>query len=341
MQSEEKIERMIASIINNRHIEEIEKIAALEDGSDLSFAARYLLACCDDEHPEKVREIARIATGISEYAIFEKPIYDLPDPHNQMGWGKLAEIAEWGYWTTIFDVIALNYTPNFAQAHLRSSLVAWAWCWTSYQNNDSLEAAQEGRLTQRLLHCPNNSVGWAIAEGLLLAIKWGWVVPENPEEFLLDYCRWTGYGNHEVIGHPLSSLNLDREDLSEELLQALAVFWDLAATELGKRHVKLAMPLVQSKSFWTQGVEYSIPKDRTFEEDVERFLQGGTLEKYILFDRYCHSTSKSPRVQNPNDPFGEPVSLFELKIGVHEYPSRPTYEDAIAYINAIAHEALI
>lgn len=258
-----------------------------------------------------------------------------------MGWSKLAEIGEWSYWTSLYQILALNHDPNCDHAVLASSLVAWAWCWTDYQNHESSKAAQEGRLTQFLGHCPNTSLGRAIAKGLLLAVEWGWVVPDNAEEFLLDYCRWTGYGNFEIIGYPLMSLKLKVEDLSEESLQALAVFWDLAATALGQRHIKLAMPLIQSNSDWVKGVKYSIPEDRPFEEDVKRFLQGGALERYVLFDRYCHSTSKSPRVQDPKDPFGEPVPLFEIEVGTHEYPPRPTYEDAITYVNAVAHEALL
>jgi hypothetical protein len=333
--NKEKIKRMIVSAIKEQNLEAIEKIAEGEDA--MAIAAQYILNPKADgfyssEYEEVLAKIREGALDLSEYATFNDPIYEFPDPQNKEAWDKLACIGKWDNWEDIYYVVSRSRSPSCEGATEQRSVVAWAWCWTSYSNRDALKAAIEGRLCQFLNHCPNSGAGWAIAKGLLLAIDWGWVVPENKEEFILDYCRWTSYSRWDVIGDPLSALGLNREDLSEELLQALACFWDVGAIELGKRHVKLMMPLVQSKFRWVQGVEYSVP-ERSFDEDVDIFLNGSVVEKHVLFDRYCHFGGKSPIVQNPEDPFGEKVRLFALKVGTLEYPPSPTYEEAIAYVD--------
>lgn len=329
----EKIKRMIISAMNGEKLEAIQKMAKQEDVMG-AIAAYILDPINESPDPEVVQKVSEIVLNLSEYASYTNPGYNFPEFHNKSAWEYLAQLGQWERWEDIYHIVSLNYPVSNKHATEQRSIAAWAWNWTSYVNKSEREAAEEGRLCQRLGHCPRAGAGWAIASGLLLAIKWGWISPKDPARFLLDYCRWTSYRKHQVIGYPLPHLDLKREEISEEILQALAVFWDTAATELGKRHIKLTIPLVQSKFDWKKGVEYSIP-ERTFDEDVERFLQGGTLEKYVLFDRHCHFGSKSPKVQNPDDPFGEEVPLFELKVGTSEYPCNPTYEDAIAYVDSL------
>jgi len=333
----DKIKRIIISAIKGENIEAIEKIA--QEESPLGLAAEYILNPAADgffssDYEEVKSQIRENALNLSEYATFTKPLYDFPDPQNKEAWDKLAYIGKWDNWEDIYYVVSRSRSVSYEGATEQRSVVAWAWCWTTYSNKDALKAAQEGRLCQFLNHCPISGAGWAIAKGLLLAVEWGWVIPQNKEEFLLDYCRWTSSSHWDIIGDPLSALGLIREEFSEELLQALACFWDLAAIELGKRHIKLMMPLVQSKFRWVQGVEYSIP-ERSFDEDVEIFLNGLAIEKHVLFERYCQHGGKSPLVQNPNDPFGNRVRLFSLKVGTFEYPHAPTYEDAIAYVDRL------
>jgi len=331
----ESINRMIIAAINKQNVEAIEKIA--QGDEDVAIAAQYILdpeTHFEEEHNEILLKVQEIATQLSEYVKFT-PQHNFPDFQNKEAWNHFAKIGKWEYWDSIYDIVALNHPPAPTYATEQRSLVAWAWCWTTYQNKDARKAAEQGHLFRQLSHCPPTGAGYAIACGLLLAVEWGWVIPQDKQQFLLDYCRWTSYGQGQVIGYPLSHMDLSLGHLSNEFLQELAIFYDTAAYQLGFRHVKLLMPSLQCKLQWKKGVESSVPQ-LGFDGDVEAFLKGSPIERHELFDRHCHFTSKSPMGENPEDPFGDKVPLFGLKVGTFEYPPLPTYEEAIAYIDSLS-----
>lgn len=113
----------------------------------------------------------------------------------------------------------------------------------------------------------------------------------------------------------------------------MACVWDYAAGELGRRHIPLAIPLVQWNRDWVWGYLDTVSTG-TIEEDAKRFVASTNVaERYHLWHRH-----REAMIQDPDDPFGPKVQQIAVLTGVefddfHDNPPLPNYEDALALLH--------
>jgi hypothetical protein len=208
--------------------------------------------------------------------------------------------------------------------------LAWAYAWT--KKPEDLNSFYEGSAPS--FKCSWDSGSWNIALGLCDALQWGMVEkPEDPVPFVLAYANWYGGPGNASVSHLCYwGLNLKPCDLSIDDLQVLATVWESASMELGRRQVPLLIPMVQKSSDWVWGLLETIEVDGDLEKDVETFNQSEcAVLRYELW-KVHNSRKNTVMVKNPDDPFGPKVNKFCLLTKQFDYPSFPTYEDGLSYI---------
>ncbi len=335
--------RMIRAWIDQKSAEQVAELRRMaekyDEGSEEAenALARFLVHgycrpswSCSDEgngtfHWNDALRQCREATANVEL----KPGYD----H-----ALLERLAAVGRWPNSIPEYASEMKEEHRELLQYQYRAAWVRAWLRSQS--VVENILAGGYKLPSWSPSHMSNGYVIAEALVDAIGAGLIViPDDKKiDFLLSYAQWygrneCGQGNEEALAW--QGFHWHRETYAKMPvadLQLLAFYVGQAALELGKRRIPLNCPRLQNTVRWMEGYRSTRPVwSSTIEQGAGRFYKStNAFEMAELWAMYA-----DVREINWADPFGDPVESFSRLVGLtRQEIARPTYEDAVVYMQA-------